>query len=583
MKGGLGTVLRDALRLSAPYFRSDQWRSAWLLLVSIIAMNFFIVYITILLNGWNKAWYDTLQNKDAVGFITLLLSWRNDDSGFTLGFAPIVAIYIPVSIYITYLQQWLTIRWRTWMTERTLGSWMSDRAYYTISLQNAAGGTTDNPDQRIAEDIRSFTNDTLDFGLRFIKNVSSFVSFAIILWGLSGSTAIFGVTIPGYLLIAVVLYAVIGTTFTHLVGRPLAGIEFRRQKVEADFRFALVRIRENAEGVALYNGARAERLNLLDRFTGIVANYRQFMSRTKLLNALTLVYTEVGVIFPFIVASPRYFSGEIMLGGMMQIVSAFSRVQVALSWFINLYADLAVWRATVGRLTQFQQALATAHGLAAGGVRVAEGAGPLGLEGVTLALPDGRILLRHGAVEMPQGRSTAITGRSGSGKSTLFRAIAGIWPFGSGTVRRPAGTQLFLPQRPYIPLGTLRQAVTYPAPQGTIGDAAILQALFDAGLGTLVPELDTDQPWAQRLSGGEQQRLAVARALLLRPDWLFMDEATASLDAESERELFAILRARLPNTTMISIAHHAAVAASHDAVLVLRDGVLAARLAAAAE
>ena len=336
-----------------------------------------------------------------------------------------------------------------------------------------------------------------------------------------------------------------------------------------------MRVRENAEGIALYAGERSERLGLLDRFASIVGNWHQYMNRTKLLNALIAGYEQVAGIFPFVVASPRYFAGEIMLGGLTRIAGAFSQVQNALSWFVEAYASLAIWRATVGRLASFQDAVAAAHALAGGGVRVRAGeANEIALQDVTLGLPDGRSLIEHAGLTVPAGRSTVVSGRSGSGKSTLFRAIAGIWPFGKGAVGRPPGRMLFLPQRPYIPLGTLREAVTYPAAPGTVPDEAVRQALDDAGLAALAGELDEEQPWAQRLSGGEQQRLAVARALLQRPDWLFLDEATASLDPEGEAELYAKLRERLPGTTILSIAHRGEVARWHDDRLVMREGEL---------
>ncbi len=573
-KEGFGSVMRDAWRLASPYYlRSDERWSARLLLVTVIAMNFILVGINVQLNTWNGALYNSLQNKDYQGFVNLLLLGNKEADGFMIGFTPLAGAYILIAIYRTYLRQWLEIRWRRWFTERTLTAWMADRAYYTIGLQQGAAGT-DNPDQRISEDLNSFTTDTVTLGLSLLSNIVSLVSFASILWALSGDGVIFGVTIPGYLLWVAVLYAVVGTGFTHLIGRPLAALEFQRQRVEADFRFGLVRVRENAEGVALYGGEQAETAALLGRFVNIVANVRATMTRVKKLTALNAGYSQVAGIFPLIVVAPRYFAGTIALGGMMRVVGAFSEVQGALSWFVDAYPQLAKWRATVGRLTGFQQAIEDAKRLAQGGVRVAPAAGPgLSLEGVTLALPDGRTLLEGAALGVPRGRSTVVSGRSGSGKSTLFRAIAGIWPFGGGTVRRPAEATLFLPQKPYIPLGTLRRAVSYPAAIDAYPQAEVEAALTDAGLAKLIPELDVDMAWAQRLSGGEQQRLALARALLTRPDWLFLDEATASMDPQGAAELYAKLRERLPNTTLLSIAHHPEVAKLHEGQLILHRGL----------
>ena len=568
---GIARLLADAWRLASPYYRSEQRWTARLLLVSVIGLNLILVGFTVLLNFWNGEFYDSLQNKDLNGFIKLLLSYRWDEKGFMPGFVPIVSIYVPLAIMRSYLTQFLSIRWRQWMTNRMLSDWLSDRAYYTIGLTTGvADKGTDNPDQRIAEDIRDFAENSLVLGIGFLSKTVSLFNFSLILWSLSGPMTLLGVSIPGYMLWSAIIYALAGTWLTHLVGRPLVPLNFAQQKAEADFRFALVRFRENTEGVALSGGEAQEKSVLTGRFGEVARNWFRIMNRELKLNALILGYEQAAVVFPIILAAPRYFAGEIALGGMMRTVGAFSRVQDALSWFVVSYAELAKWRATVVRLTGFQAALATAHALAGRGISVQDGGGAISLQDATVLLPDGTVLLDHPSFALEPGRSTAISGRSGSGKSTLFRAIAGIWPFGSGTIRRPAGRYLFLPQRPYIPLGTLRQAVTYPAAPGAYGKEAVTEALDLAGLGQLAPRLDEDHTWGQSLSGGEQQRLAVARALLLRPDWLFMDEATASLDPEAEAELYATIRKHLPDTTVISIAHAVNVAGYHDGTLVFR-------------
>ena len=568
----LGPFLGDAWRLALPYFRSEEKWSARALLVSIISLNLLLVGMSVVLNYWNGAFYDSLQNKNWDLFIQLLFTYRTGEAGFMPGFVPIVTILIPVSIYRTYLNQWLQIRWRRWMTDHLLTDWLSDRAYYTISLTaDPAGLGTDNPDQRIADDLRKYVEDTLRLGLGLLSNVVSLFNFALILWTLSGAVTLLGMTIPGYMLWAAVLYAAIGSVLTHYVGRPLAVLSFQQEKAEADFRFSLVRLRENTEGIALYGGEKAEKAGLIDRFAAVFVNWRLIMNRQKLLNALIAGYEQAAAVFPIVVAAPRYFSGEIALGGLTRTAGAFARVQGSLSWFIEAYADLASWRATVARLAGFRRAIDVARGLADQGTRLRSSAGGgIAATDLSLTMPDGTPLLAYSGVLFPEGQSTAISGRSGSGKSTLFRALAGIWPYGSGVVERPPGRYLFLPQRPYIPLGTLRHVLTYPASDTSFGSEAILQALANAGLASLAPQLDDDQPWMQRLSGGEQQRLAVARALLQRPDWLFMDEATASLDPEAETELYTKLRQNLPDTTIISIAHRPAVAALHDTAQVFR-------------
>jgi putative ATP-binding cassette transporter len=569
---GLGPFLRDAWRLCRPYYVSEEKWSAWGLLITIIALNLSLVGMSVVLSFWNREFYNSLQDKDWRAFINLLFWYRPSGSGpmqgiAMPGFVWIAAIYIVVAVYRTYLNQWLQIRWRRWLTRHFLDEWLADRAYYRISLttDRAAIGT-DNPDQRIAEDLRDFVASTLSLGIGLLSNVVSLFSFIGILWGLSGDYPIFGLRIPGYMVWVAIIYAAIGTTLTHLVGRPLVKLSFRQQRVEADFRYALVRLRENVEGIALYGGEAEEKLNLRDLFVHVIDNWWAIMRRTKLLNSLIAGYNQAAVIFPIIVAAPRYFAGQLPLGGLTQTAGAFGNVQDSLSWFIQAYSDLASWRATVERLTFFHRAIVVARSASGKGfLRPAPAGDAVRVQGLTLALPDGRTLLDDADIVFTPGHSVVVTGRSGSGKSTLFRAIAGIWPFGTGSVQMPAARVLFLPQRPYIPLGTLRQVISYPATPDAYDQAAYKQALEDAGLPAgLEAQLDQDENWAQRLSGGEQQRVALARALLAKPDWLFMDEATASLDPESETDLYKILKQRLPGTTIVSIAHRPTVAAFHD-------------------
>ncbi len=567
---GLTLFVRDTWELSKPYYVSEEKWSAWGLLASVIALRLFLVAMTVVLSFWNREFFNSLQDKDWTAFFELLFVYRFTPSGLMPGFCEIAAVYIVVAVYFTYISQWLQIRWRRWLTVRYLDEWLADRAYYRISLttDRAAIGT-DNPDQRIAEDIRDFIDNTLTLGISLLANIVTLVSFLGILWSLSGTVTLLGIAIPGYMVWVALAYSILGTWLTHLVGRPLAALRFRQQRVEADFRYALVRVRENMEGIALYGGEAEEKGVLGHRFGAVIGNWWGIMQRTKLLNALTAGYDQVAVVFPFIVAAPRYFSGQIPLGGLTQTASAFGRVQDALSWFVSRYADLAQWHAIVERLMTFHRAVVAAR--AAYGSGLALGPSPDGrvrLHDLALALPNGMKLLDEPALALERGHSVVITGRSGSGKSTLFRAMAGIWPFGTGRVERPASC-LFLPQRPYIPLGTLRHVVTYPHAHDNFDRETIEAALRDVGLPGLVPQLDHDTNWAQQLSGGEQQRVAVARALLAKPDWLFLDEATASLDPAAESELYHLIKQRLPHTTLVSIAHRPSVAAFHERQLVL--------------
>jgi vitamin B12/bleomycin/antimicrobial peptide transport system ATP-binding/permease protein len=568
----LRSFVRDAWRLARPYYRSDEKWSAWGLLTSILALRLLLVGMTVVLSFWNREFFNSLQDKDWGAFFGLLFVYRWTPSGFMPGFCEIAAVYILVAVYFTYLSQWLQIRWRRWLTVRFLDEWLADRAYYRISLttDRAAIGT-DNPDQRIAEDIRDFVDHTLTLGISLLATVVTLVSFLGILWSLSGTITLLGIDIPGYMVWVALAYAIVGTWLTHLVGRPLAALRFRQQRVEADFRYSLVRVRENMEGIALYAGEAEEKGLLGHRFGSVIGNWWAIMQRTKMLNALTAGYEQVAVIFPFIVAAPRYFSGAIPLGGLTQTAGAFGRVQDALSWLITRYPDLAQWHAIVERLTTFHRAVVAARAAFGTGLTLADAPdGSVQMHGLTLELPNGAKLLDNIDLVLPPGQSIVVTGRSGSGKSTLFRALAGIWPFGQGHVQRPAERCLFLPQRPYIPLGSLRHVISYPHPPEAHSREELVQALADAGLPQFATRLDDDENWAQQLSGGEQQRVALARALLAKPDWLFLDEATASLDPAAEAELYRTLKERLPNTTLVSIAHRPSVAAFHDRRLMLR-------------
>lgn len=573
------TLPRDTWQLAKPYFTSNKRATAWSLLAAIVVLNLALVGMDVVLSFWNRAFFNSLQNKDYDTFIGLLLTYnRSDDTGLLPGFLSIAVVYIVVAVYRTYLNQWLQIDWREWMTTHLLNDWLADRAYYHISLTSgtAAGQGTDNPDQRIAEDIRSFVASSLAIGLDFLSNVVTLLSFITILWTLSGPAMLLGINIPGFMVWVALGYAAVGTLLTHWIGKPLIWLNFEQQRVEADFRFSLGRLRENLEGVALYRGEEQETAGLRAQFNEITHNWWAIMRRTKALNGLIAGYSQVSGIFPIVVAAPRFFAGTLNLGGLTQTAGAFSSVQGAMSFFVNSYSLLASLRATINRLTFFNAAIASARAANREGFVIDPVSGPdYSLTNFTLKLPDGTVLTEAAEMRLPRGRSTVFTGRSGSGKSTLFRAFSGIWPFGSGSLHRGEGTTLFLPQRPYFPLGTLRAAVNYPSNSDRTTDSEIGQALEDVGLAQLFAQIDQRDAWGLRLSGGEQQRLAIARALLIRPEWLFMDEATASLDQESEAELLRIVRERLPNTTVISIAHRPAVAEMHDAhFVVVRNGHL---------
>jgi putative ATP-binding cassette transporter len=545
--------------LARPYWKSEERLRAWGLLVAIIALTLGLVYVEVLFNAWYREFYNSLEQKNQADFMDLLLF-----------FTFIAVLFIVTSIYKLYLTQMLTMRWRVWLTKQYLGEWLDRQVYYRLQLDSHG---TDNPDQRIAEDLRLFTDGSLSLSLGLLQAVVTLASFVVILWSVSGELELFGVVIPGYLVWAALLYAIVGSVLTHYVGRKLIPLNFQQERYEADFRFNLVRLRENAEGVALYRGERPESDALLSRFELIRANWWSLMTFTKRLTGFTAGYGQAAIIFPYIVAAPRYFSGAIPLGGLMQITTAFGQVQNALSWFVNSYGTLANWKASVDRLLTFKSALdqAAAEASKHDGVQAEPGdAAVLSGDNIELRVPGGRVLLADADFEFNPGVRTLLTGPSGSGKSTLFRAIAGIWPYGSGRVTIPRGAKvLFLPQKPYIPIGTLREAVSFPETAGGFSDEAIRSALHDCRLEALADRLDENAHWQQQLSGGEQQRLAIARALLHRPDYLFLDEATASLDEETEAALYGMLREKLPDAAIISIAHRPAVARFHERKLQL--------------
>ena len=566
-------LLNDAWKLARPYFVSEHWMRAWGLLLSVIALNLSLVGVEVVLSYWNNAFYTALQDKDAASFAALLLTWKWLNGWPMPGFVWLAGLFVVIAVYARYLTQMLQIGWRAWMTDRFITHWLADQVYYRIGLNAAATHGTDNPDQRIAEDIRDFVDNTLTLGLDLLSKIVALTSFVIILWGLSGPLEMFGLSIPGSMVWAALLYATLGSVLIHFVGRPLAGLRFRQQQVEADFRFAMMRIRENAEGVALYHGEIDERRGLAFRFTALIGNWWDIMRRAKLINSLATAYGQAAVVFPILIAAPRFFAGEIALGGLTQTAGAFGQVQDAMSWFVNSYAQLAAWRAVVDRLASFYRAIQTAK--TQNGVSTATVSNEAYvLTDTSVGLPTGRQLLEHAELTLQPGQSTVFTGASGSGKSTLFRVLAGIWPFATGTLHKPPTASLFLPQKPYLPLGPLRRVLTYPDRVTQRPDAELLAALEAVGLAALSPDLDVVDNWAQRLSGGEQQRLAFARALLLKPAWLFLDEATASLDPEAEASLYALVKRALPGTTIVSIAHRPDVAALHDRNIILNEGKL---------
>jgi putative ATP-binding cassette transporter len=555
----VGSFIADWWRLVVPYFKSEDRKFAIPLLIGAVALTFTGVGLEVLFNDWNRRFYDSIQNKDAATF------WRE------ITFFSVLAVFFILNFVArSVVSPYLRLRWRRWLTRTYLAQWLDGRGYYRIELQR----TVDNADQRIAEDLRLLGEYTMQLFLGFLGAAATLISFIFILWQLSGPLSLapigLNVTIPGYMAWVALIYAFLGTFLANLVGRRLINLNFLRQRYEANFRFSLVRVRENAEGIALYSGEQREADQLNQRFADIFANGWRVLFTQAQLAFYQSGYGQLAIIFPYVVTGPSFFAGAITFGVMTQTASAFGQVQSALSFFIDNYTSLAELRAVMDRLKGLQ---AASEEKPATRLDVVSQPGRLDVSAaaLTLALPNGQALLQDARVELPKGRATLISGVSGSGKSTLFRALAGIWPFGSGHVNIPAGARvLFLPQKPYIPIGTLRDAVKYPDEESKATDAEIVAALEAAQLGHLTPRLDEEAHWSNVLSGGEQQRLAAARALVYRPDWLFMDEATASLDEASEAAVYRALKERLPNATMVSIGHRPALRQWHDRRLELQ-------------
>ena len=558
---------RQAGALSMPYFRSEEKWKARALLAAIVVLNLAAVYMLVLINDWNRLFYDALQNKQQDVFWTQLgrFTW--------IAFA-----YIIIAVYKFYLTQLLELRWRAWLTAHYTTRWLANHAFYRMELarftqpetQAGNGVSPDNPDQRIQEDLNLFTSYSVSLSMGLLNAVVTLASFVGILWGLSGA---FDFTfngasyeIPGFMVWMAVLYCVIGSVLTHYIGRPLIPLNFQQQRYEADFRHHMVRVREYSESIALDKGEAVERGQLDLRFGQVMGNYLRLLTAQKRLTWFTNGFGQAAVVFPFIVAAPRFFSGAIQLGELMQIASAFGRVQDSLSWFVDNYDRLASWRATTDRLTSFERAVSgqkEANPSAHWSHKAIDSGAPEAT-GLTVRLPAGEVLLANETLAVAPGEQVLLQGPSGSGKSTLFRTLAGIWPYGSGEVRLPAAS-MFIPQRPYFPNGPLRDALAYPEPPGRYSDEALREALNEALLPDLVNRLDEANAWSQKLSGGEQQRLAIARVLLKQPQWVFADEVTSALDPQAEQTLYQRLIDLVKRTGggLVSIAHRPSVADFH--------------------
>ena len=549
---------RDVWYLTKSYWQSEEKKKAFFLLGCIIALTLGVVYMLVLLNQWNNSFYSALQNYDAKKIFDELIH-----------FSWLAAIYILLAVYSYYLQQTLILNWRRWLTTRFIDIWLQNKTYYNLQM---FGKDTDNPDQRISEDVRQFVEMTLSFGIGILKAFCMFASFVVILYNLSGSLSFTFMgktwTINGYMLWASLLYSVIGTYITHIVGRKLVKINFIQQKYEADFRFSMIRLRESAESVAFYRGEAQEGSVFKQRFKMLLDNFWKLVNKQKQLVFLNSGYSQIAIIFPFVVAMNRYLTKEVTLGGLMQVASAFGRVQDSLSYFVDMYSSIAQWQAVVMRLTCFGHHMHDVYQQAERfHVERFAAADVVEVNNMQINLPDGKPLLENISFTLHPGHNVLIKGVSGSGKSTLLRAISGIWPFVDGKIFLPERDKLmFIPQKSYLPLGTLRAALNYPGNK-PIDDTELIYLMDLCQIGYLKDKLDLEADWSHVLSVGEQQRLAFVRAHIQQPQWLFLDEATSALDEDTEANMYSLLQERLQQTTVVSVGHRSTLNKYHELVL----------------
>lgn len=558
-------------RMLISYWGCKDSLKSWFLLVLILSLTGGSVYLATAINSWYKVFWDAIQNYDLPGFKHQLVI-----------FAILATIHVLVSVYNSYLKSCLSINWRTWLTGKTMDRWMRGDNYFKLQLTDKY---TDNPDQRIAEDLNLFVSSTIVLLLGTLTDLALMGSFGVVLWKLSSAVdmEVMGYTLSlpdGYMCYLALLYAIIGTSLTFWLGKPLVRLNFRQQRYEADFRFSLIRVRENSESIALYKGEAEENKFLRQSFGELVANYIKLIVCTKRLGFLTLGYAQTAVIFPILISAPLYFAKIITVGSIMQISSAFGQVQSSLSTLVSNFTSWASWKSVVDRLSLFYMSMEEAEALYCIGVKH-DKAG-VELEHLQVRTPREQVLVDDLNLKLSKGEALLIRGPSGCGKSTLLKAIAGIWPFAQGEVHyAEQGKVLFLSQKPYLPQGSLRTAAAYPGEQEHDGKTE--EYFGQLGLSHLIEHLDDVDTWSHMLSLGEQQRVAIVRALLNKPDILFLDEATSAMDEKSESLTYELLRQHLPDTILISVGHRSTLVAKHDLVLTYQDAATGYKLTTAQE
>ena len=548
--------MKDFLFLAKPFWLSKQKYYAWPLLILIIILNLSIVGMSVLINNWYNGFYDSIQNYDKVAFMKSI---------FRLCY--LAFFYILLQVLSFYLRKHLEIKWRKWANNYYISNWFKNKAYYKTKFLN---NSVDNPDQRISEDINGFIVLSLDLTLGLLSEIVSLISFVIILWKISGTFSFnlgqHKFTIHGYMVFASLLYAMVGTYFTFKIGKPLIRLNYQEQAYEASFRYNLMRVRENNESIAFYNGEKSEQHNLMNRFNMVANNFIFIVYRQIKIDIFKIAYSQIAIIFPFVILASKYFTKVIKLGGMMQIIQAFNKVNDACSYFINAYTSLSGWRAVMDRLIGFNQNIQETEKFLP---LVVKNSGiTIKVTNLNLYLPNGCMLMKDVNFELHRGDRLLIKGCSGSGKTSLLRALAGIWPFVNGEVEQQPGIHsLFMSQKPYMPIDHLYNSICYPLLQKLPQRSYVLSLLKQCELEYLVGKLDDIGNWSSILSVGEQQKIAFCRLLLNQPDIVYLDEATSALDEESESILYNLVINKLPNTVIVSVAHRSSVNKWHNKII----------------
>lgn len=563
MSGDLASRPYTAWQLLKAYWQSEQRTTAYTFFIGVLLLSLCIIGLDVTFTNWYNNFYNALQDYDKRSTIDLLIV-----------FSFLAAIYIVFAVYRFYLQNFLGLRWRRWLTDQFLTRWMENKSYYYLENFDE---NTDNPDQRIQEDIASLVNSSLSLVIGILSAIVTFFSFIYILWNLSGHvqfTLIGHVFhIPGYLVWVAIIYALVGTFLTFKIGQPLINLNFEQQRREANFRFAAIDLRTHSENVALYHGEHHQKNVLQKIFYGALNNWYAIILRQKLLMWFTSGYNQVSVLVPLVVALPNYFNKVFKLGGLIQSLSAFQRIQDALSFLVNSYNAIAEWRAVMQRLLSFLNHVHESEQKAATHNHFSyyqNTENKIIIDNMMINTPKNDYLLKNINEEFTHGNHYLIKGDSGIGKSTLVRAIAGIWPYGSGNIFLPQQKKImYLPQRSYMPLGTLREALLFPDNISHLPDSELIQLLHHCDLPLLTKELHHVTRWSEHLSPGELQRIAFVRVLIHAPDWIFLDESTSALDLRHEQQLYELLKKQLPHCSIVSVGHRPSLEKYHDKIIEL--------------